>query len=446
MTARRGGGAVAGGVTASRRVAAEVCADLRAGVLLDAALDRRAGGLEPRDRRWVLELLAGMLRRRAMLDAILVPCVSGGLGRLDPDVLDLLRLGAQQLLGMDRVPAYAAIAQTVELAKGRHGRGAAGLVNAVLRRVDRERGTLAPAMPDDPVEALALAHSHPRWLVARWVARWGAEDAAALLRCHDAPAPVIVRPFGTSREGLVAMLEAEGVTGSTAPLVADSVQLGAGAPLTELAAFRQGRFFVQDPAATCVTRYAAVPAGSVLLDACAAPGGKALELSRTARYVVAADRQPSRLARLRGNIARVGATNVRVIGADARHPPVRPVDAVLLDAPCSGTGTMRRHPDARWRLKPSDLAVTAAQQREILDAAAAVVRPGGLLVYATCSLEPEENDAQVDRFLAAHPAFTLEPPPTGTVPDAVLDGGRLRVLPHRHGADGAFAARLRRAS
>lgn len=444
MTARRGGGAVAGGVTASRRVAAEVCADLRAGALLDTALDRRAAALDPRDRRWVLELLAGMLRRRAVLDAMLAPCVRGGLGRLDPEVLDLLRLGAQQLLGMDRVPAYAAIAQTVELAKGRHGRGAAGLVNAVLRRVDRERDALAPVPPEDPVAALALAHSHPHWLVARWVARWGTEDAARLLACHDAPAPVIARPYGAPREALVELLEADGVTTSSAPLVPDGIQLGAGVPLTQLAAFRGGRFFVQDPAATCVTRYAAVPPGSVVLDACAAPGGKALELSRTARLVVAADRQAARLGRLRANVARVGATNVRVIGADARHPAVRPVDAVLLDAPCSGTGTMRRHPDARWRLKPSDLAVTAAQQRGILDASASVVRPGGLLVYATCSLEPEENDAQVERFLASHPAFTLEPPPAGAVPPEVLDGGLLRVLPHRHGTDGAFAARLRR--
>lgn len=444
MTAARGGSAVAGGVTASRRIAAEVCGDLRAGALLDVALERRVAGLEPRDRRWVLELLAGMLRRRAMLDAMLVPCVSGGLGRLDPDVLDLLRLGAQQLLGMDRVPAYAAIAQTVELAKARHGRGAGGLVNAVLRRVDRERGGLAPETPTDPVEALALAHSHPRWLVARWVARWGAEETARLLACHDAPAPVIVRPYGTTREGLSAMLAADGVTVSAPPLIPDGVQLGSGAPLTSLTAFREGRFFVQDPAATCVVRFAAVAPGDTVLDVCASPGGKALELSRTAGLVVAADRHAARVARLRANVARVGGRNVRVVMADARHPAVRPVDAVLVDAPCSGTGTMRRHPDARWRLKPSDLAVTAAQQRTILDAAAAAVRPGGLLVYATCSLEPEENDEQVERFLATHPAFTLEPPPAGAVPASVLDGGRLRVLPQRHGTDGAFAARMRR--
>ncbi|MFN9577532.1 MAG: 16S rRNA (cytosine(967)-C(5))-methyltransferase RsmB [Gemmatimonadota bacterium] len=444
MPPRRGAAAVVGTVTESRRVAADVCADLRAGDLLDGAFERRAAALDARDRRWALELVAGMLRRRAWLDAVVGGFVTGGLARLDPDVTDLLRLGAQQLTGMDRVPASAAIAQTVELAKVRHGRGAAGLVNAVLRRIDRERATLAPAEPGDPIEALALRHSHPRWLVARWAARWGADEAARLLAANNTLAPVIVRPFGIGFEPLEAMLEASDVPVTDAPLVRDSLQLGPGVALTELGAFRQGRFIVQDPAATLVVHYAAVPAGALVLDACAAPGGKTLELAKVAGHVVAADRQPARAARLQENVTRVGATNVEVRVADAREPGDGTYDVVLVDAPCTGTGTFRRHPDARWRLKVSDLAVMGALQRSLLAALAPTVRPGGLLVYSTCSLEPEENDVQVEHFLAAHPDFTLEPPPEGAVPPDVLDGGRLRVLPQRHGTDGAFAARLRR--
>lgn len=444
MPPRRGGAAVAGAVTDSRRIAADVCADLRAGDLLDGAFERRAAPLDARDRRWALELVAGMLRRRAWLDAVIGGFVTGGLARLDPDVTDLLRLGAQQLLGMDRVPAYAAIAQTVELAKQRHGRGAAGLVNAVLRRIDRERATLEPAVPGDPIEALAQRHSHPRWLVARWAARWGAAETERLLAANNQHAPVIVRPYGVGFEQLEAMLEASDVPVTDAPLVADSLQLGSGVALTELGAFRQGRFFVQDPAATLVVQYAAVPAGATVLDACAAPGGKALELSKVAGRVIAADRQAGRVSRLAENIARVDAQNVQVVVADAREPVVRDCDVVLVDAPCTGTGTFRRHPDARWRLKVSDLAVMGALQRSILAGVVAAVRPGGLLVYSTCSLEPEENDAQIERFLAEHPDFVLEPPPAGAVPADVLDGGRLRVLPQRHGTDGAFAARLRR--
>ena len=202
---------------------------------------------------------------------------------------------------------------------------------------------------------------------------------------------------------------------------------------------------MQDPGATLVTRYAAIPAGAAVADVCAAPGGKTLELARTARAVVACDRSTSRIARLAQNIARVDAKNVHAVVADARHPAVANVDAVLIDAPCTGTGTLRRHPDARWRLKPSDLAVMGALQRALLRASAPSVRVGGLLIYSTCSLEPEENDAQVESFLADQKgAFALEPPPEGAVDSSALDAGRLRVLPQRHGADGAFAARLRR--
>jgi len=189
----------------------------------------------------------------------------------------------------------------------------------------------------------------------------------------------------------------------------------------------------------------------VAADLCAAPGGKSLELARPAQrnpasLVLSSDRSFARLQRLVSNVKRLEARTVLPYVADARHPAIRPVDLVLIDAPCTGTGTFRRHPDARWRLKVSDLAVMAALQRAILRAAADVVKPGGLLVYSTCSLEPEENDAQLESFLADRADFALEPPPEGAVPEVVLDAGRLRVLPQRHGTDGAFAARLRRAA
>jgi 16S rRNA (cytosine967-C5)-methyltransferase len=437
-----------GGVTDARVAAAELCADLRHGELLDPAFDAHIGQLDARDRRWMQELVYGMLRRRSVIDAYLDARVKGGLARLDPDLIDLLRLGVYQLLYMRSVPAYAAIAQTVELTKQRHGIGASRLANAVLRRVDRERTELELPATGDPVDALALRYSHPRWLVARWVARWGASETEQLLAANNTEPPTVLRPFGLVREQLEATLESAGVHVDEAPLVHDSIQLGTGAggsvALTELGAYRKGLFFVQDPAATLVARYAAVPGDALVADLCAAPGGKALELSRTARAVVAADRSLVRTQRMIGNIRRVEARNVLAMVADARHPAIRPVDAVLIDAPCTGTGTFRRHPDARWRLKVSDLAVMAALQRSILRAAAAVVKPGGVLVYSTCSLEPEENDGQIESFLAENDEWRLEPPADGVVPASVLDAGRLRVLPHRHKVDGAFAARLRR--
>jgi 16S rRNA (cytosine967-C5)-methyltransferase len=431
-------------VTDARTAAAETLADLRSGVLLDAAFDRRAADLDARDRRWTQELVWGMLRKRGWIDHLLAPRVRGGLARLDADLGDLLRLGVHQLFYMGSVPPYAAIAQTVELAKQRHGLGASKLANAVLRRLDRERDALGTVLPSDPVEALAVEHSHPRWLVARWVARWGAEETRALLEANNREAPLIVRPWGVVREQLEAMLESSGVPVSDAPLVEDSLVLAPGTMLTSLGAFQQGHCFVQDPAATLVTRYAAIPAGARVADLCAAPGGKSVELSRTAAHVTAADSSEARITRIIDTIERLELTNVDPVVADARDGTLGLFDAVLVDAPCTGTGTFRRHPDARWRLRTSDLAVMSAAQRAVLRGAAQCVRPGGLLVYSTCSLEPEENDAQVEAFLADHPGWTLEPPPAGTVPEAVLDAGRLRVLPQRSGADGSFAARLRR--
>ena len=443
------------GVTPARLAAAEVLADLRAGQLLDPAFERRAATLDARDRRWLQELVYGLLRRRAWTDTVLEGRVRGGLARLDVDLVDLLRLGVQQLVAMASVPVYAAINQTVELAKRRHGPGAGSLANAVLRRVDRDRAaggawSLTPPMPHDPVDRLALAYSHPHWLVARWMERWGAEDAERLLAANNSEAPTVARPYGVDGAALADAFGADGVAAGPAPAgavwPAGSVSLGRGVALTGLDAFRRGLFHVQDPASTWVTVYAAFPPGATVADLCAAPGGKALELARTAGRVLAGDRAASRIGRVAANVQRLRATNVFPFVGDATRAPLADgtVDAVLVDVPCTGTGTYRRHPDARWRLQPSDLAVLPVQQLEILDEAARGVRPGGLLVYSTCSIEPEENDEPVDAFLAAHPDFALEPPPAGTVPNDLLDGGRLRVLPQRHGTDGAFAARLRR--
>jgi 16S rRNA (cytosine967-C5)-methyltransferase len=440
--------ATPGAVTASRAVAAEICTDLRRGEFLDQSFERRIAPLDARDRRWTRELVYGMLRHRGRIDSILADRVRGGMMRLDPDVIDLLRLGVYQLTNMGSVPAYAAIAQTVELAKRRHGLGASKLVNAVLRRTDRERDALSVpiAVASDAAETLALKHSHPRWLVARWIESLGEQDTERLLALNNAEAPIVIRPYGIVREQLEAMLEEAGVHVSEAPYVPDSIAISGGITFTELGAFKKGLFFVQDPAATLVTEYAAITSAETVADLCAAPGGKTLELSKTAGTVIASDKSFGRLQRLLANQRRLETANLYPFVGDARNPAVAPVDAVLLDVPCTGTGTFRRHPDARWRLKVSDLAVMSALQKTMLRAAAKVVKPDGLLIYSTCSLEPEENDAQIDSFLSENLNWILEPPPQGSVAPELLDGGRLRVLPQRHGTDGAFAARLRRVS
>jgi 16S rRNA (cytosine967-C5)-methyltransferase len=212
----------------------------------------------------------------------------------------------------------------------------------------------------------------------------------------------------------------------------------------DLPGYREGAFLVQDPAQALLAWYADLAPDATLYDACAAPGGKAITLGRAAGRVVAGDDNRARVRRLAENLRRAGSGREFAVVADALRPPVRPVDAVLLDAPCLGTGSFARHPDARWRVTPEALAMLAERQAELLERASTVVAPGGLLVYGTCSLEPEENQQQVDRFLARHSDFRREP--SDTFPAALTSAeGDLMILPQRHQMDGAFAARLRRA-
>lgn len=287
-------------------------------------------------------------------------------------------------------------------------------MNAVLRRIDRERATIEPALPADPVDALALQHSHPSWVVGRWVSQFGIAETAQLLALNNTPAP-----WSYARMACRRMRLPRASRSPTCPRAAcrwyRSLEITGPVALTEVDAFRRGQFYVQDPAATLVAQYAHVPEGSVVADLCAAPGSKALEMARRARLVIAADRSESRVDRMRSGFDRLGIDTTSsnramvTLVADATQPSIDPVDAVLVDVPCTGTGTFRRHPDARWRLQASDFAVLGALQRQILTAAAAVVRPNGLLIYSTCSLEAEENDEVVDAFLASHPDFVVEP-------------------------------------
>jgi len=386
-------------------------------------------------------MAAGVLRYQDALDDRLARLVRLGWDSVAPALRDLLRLGAYQLLHLDRIPPHAAVSTAVELAREMAGNAPAGFVNAVLRRLGRE-ATPGPLVSSaDPVAILAREHTHPEWLVAGWVARFGAEETAALLRWNNGRPPLVLQPARQDVQALAAMLDAAGVQSAPAPfgagLIVEATRPG------ELPGYAEGAFFVQDAAQALVARFADIPAGGRVLDACAAPGGKAIALGRGARLLVAAERNRRRLARLRENLRRAGSGHEQVIVADAGAPPVRPLDAVLLDAPCLGTGTFSRHPDARLRVTAEALRDLARTQAALLEGVARVVRPGGLLVYATCSLEPEENEEQVAHFLTRHPEFRRDP--SRAVPAECLSPeGDLVLLPHRHGTDGAYGARLRR--
>lgn len=394
---------------------------MRGGAPFDTALEQALAGLAHRDRRLAHEIAAGVLRGRRALDRQLAPLVRAGWRRTAADVKDLLRIGAYQLLRLTRVPPYAAVQATVEVAKASHGREGAGLVNAVLRRLATRRDAALVSQPE--------GFSHPAWLVERWTARYGPARTEVLQRHNDTRPPLVLQPARWSPARLREALEAAGVACRPAPLgqglAVEARQVRA------LPGYTEGGFIVQDPAPARLVRFAAIPPGVTVWDACAAPGGKAVTLARDCR-VVASDRRPSRMARLAETVARAAPT-VHLFVADARRPPIRPgtFAAVVVDAPCSATGTMARHPDARWRLTPTRLRRLVALQADILDGAAAAVRPGGLLVYLTCSLEPEENAEQVNRFLERHPAFGRA-------------GDDVHLFPPDHGTDGGYGARLRR--
>jgi 16S rRNA (cytosine967-C5)-methyltransferase len=410
-------------------------------VPFDAALTAAIPRLPDADRRLAHELAAGILRRQYALDDRLAPLTRLGWETVSEPLRDLLRLGAYQLLQLQRVPPHAAVSTTVELTREAVGGGPAGFVNAVLRRL--ARGGTAPVVAEtaDPVARLARAYSHPEWLVAGWVGRFGAEGTEALLRHNDAHPPLVLAPARDSTGQLAGRLRAAGIAARPAPF--DSGLVVEGFRPADLPGYSEGAFTVQDAAQGLVVRFADIPAGSTVLDACAAPGGKAIGIGRRARAVVAAERHRRRVKRLRENLARAGSGREFAVVADAGMPPVRPMDAVLLDAPCLGTGSFARHPDARWRVTVEALRSLVEIQARLLRGGAAAVRPGGLLIYATCSLEPEENEDQVLRFLEEHPDFRRDTP--ATVPAECLNpAGDLSLMPHVHGTDGAFAARLRR--
>jgi 16S rRNA (cytosine967-C5)-methyltransferase len=424
----------------SRRAALKILEEAREGKPFDIALGRSIGKLSGPDRRLAHELAAGVLRQRSILDQRLAPLVPRGWASVAIELQDILRLGAYQLTALERVPAHAAVDTSVSLARDAGGTRAAGFVNAVLRQLTRSPPQ--PAGGGAPnATSLAAEYSHPVWLVRRWVEQFGVEGTEALLRWNNTRPRLTAQPARADLPALDARWRAAGIEVEAAPFGAGLV-VNLSRP-ADLPGYREGHFVVQNPAQALLARYANIKKGAAVYDACAAPGGKTIALGLHAGTVIAGDVSLARSRRLKQNLERAGSGREQVVVADARHPPVRPVDAVLLDTPCLGTGTFARHPDARWRVRAVDLESLARLQAELLDRAAGAVAPGGLLVYSTCSLEPEENQAQVEQFLVHHPEFRREPA-AGFPAELLSPEGDMMVLPQKHEIDGAYAARLRR--
>jgi len=388
-----------------------------AGAWADAALraQLRRDGLSGPEAALCSRIVYGVMQNRLLLDFYLGAYCSQKVDHLQPPLLEILRIGAYQILFLDKIPHSAAVNQAVEQAKDNGRAKAAGLVNAVLRQLSRNKVHL-PRIPDqDALHSLSIRYSHPKWLVKRLQAILGPETEACLA-ADNAPAPLTIQvnPLKAAAEELTAELVASGVIVRPHPWVSGCLELDHAGDLTALAPFRAGKFLVQDPAARLVSQIAGVEPGMRVLDVCAAPGGKSFSAAFAMEdqgEILACDLHENKLKRIREGADRLGLACIRAEAADGRT--FRPewgarFDVVLVDAPCSGFGIIRKKPDVRYK-KPDDLFALPVIQRAILDNAARYVRPGGTLVYSTCTILPEENEGVSDSFLAEHPDFCRTP-------------------------------------
>jgi 16S rRNA (cytosine967-C5)-methyltransferase len=445
-------------ISPARTAAYEILSAVSAGNadLPTAIAFARSSLRDDRDRALAAEIASGVQRWRAALDHLIVEFSKRDISRLDSEIVEILRLSAYQLLHLTRVPASAVVDDAVNLA-GRAGkRSAAGFVNAVLRTISRRRDSLPlPPRPADPgdrgavLDYLSVTLSHPRWLAARWLDRFGFEAAETWLQFNNSPAVLTLRAnrLRMTPQQLIARLAEDDVKVRRTRFAPDGLIVDEGYPLRGRG-LDEGWFVVQDEASQLVPMLAGEQISPSVLDACAAPGGKTTALAAAMAgqgLLVACDVRERRIELLRRTVAATGAANVRIVGADLlKALPFRSTFAcVLVDAPCSGLGTLRRDPDIRWRRRERDLAALAAAELTMLQHAGDRVAPGGRLIYATCSSEPEENEAIADAFLASTPAFVpvsaRETHPA--LAEALVDErGHLRTEPHRHGLEAFFGA------
>lgn len=429
---------------------------------LPTAIDRARSTLkDARDRALAADIATGVQRWRLALDHIVTALATRPIEKLDPEVADILRLSAYQLLHLSRVPASAVVDDGVSLTR-RAGKGSAsGFVNALLRTISRKRHALPlPARPvdetnrDAALDYLSITLSHPRWLTSRWLDRFGLVRAEQWMLFNNRPAPLALRAntLRISAAELRTYLAGSGVRARPGQYAPDALIVEEGRPLDN-PDVDAALFVVQDEASQLVALLAGERPGPRLIDTCAAPGGKATAFAAALQpggVVVACDVRARRMNLLRRTVRISGADNIRLVQADLNHPlPFRDLfDCVVVDAPCSGLGTLRRDPDIKWRRDESDLAGLVAAERRMLRNAAAVVAPGGRLVYATCSSEPEENEHIVDAFLRDEPSFApvdargVHPK---LCPDVIDAQGRLRTSPDQHGLEAFFGAVFERA-
>lgn len=444
-----------------RRLALDVLNRLdRTDALLDPIMEQVQAEnpfSEGRDRSLFQHLVYGVLRWRGRIDWIVGHFSKTPLKKIDPSILNIIRIGLFQVLFLDRIPVSAAVNTAVEMAKQQAPPWVVRFVNGLLRNAAANHATVPFPDPEkEPDRYLAAHQSFPRWMIRRWISRFGAVETELLCSAVNRIPPITIRTntAKTSRDDLAAALSDFTQNLRKAPQAPDGISFfRPSVPICELPWFREGGFQVQDEAAQLVGLLLSVEPGQKVLDACAGLGGKTghiAQLMENKGTLVALDRDAGKLARLETEMRRLGIGIVRTKALDLESPPTKPrppdrFDRILLDAPCSGLGVIRRNPDAKWKTGKKALARFARRQQRFLSRLAELVSPSGILVYSVCSMETEETDQVVDAFLKDHPEFVVYSRRQGpAIPSADFfdDRGFFRSYPHRHDMDGFFAAAL----
>lgn len=423
------------------------------GAYADVVVDRvlRQADLSTLDRRLLTELVYGSVRRQRSLDTLIDQLAKKKAHQQPPDLRTVLHLGLYQLRYLNQIPAAAAVNTTVELAKRNGFSGLTSFVNGLMRQYVRlaADGADPLQLPADPVKRLGIQHSYPDWIVKLWV-QLGLAETEQLCKWLNQPPRIDLRvnPLRVSMETVASAMQAVGVPVGRVPHLPQALRLLSNpGPIQDLPGFAEGWWTVQDSSAQLVGHLLDPQPGEVVIDACAAPGGKTThlaELMADQGTIWACDRAASRLKKLKENTKRLNLQSIRICVGDSRDLPqfINQADRVLLDAPCSGLGTLHRHADARWRQTPETVRELTILQQELLTQAATWVKPGGVLVYATCTLHPDENEAVTQQFLADHPTWQIDPPTANPVSTLATTQGWVKVWPHQDFMDGFFMVRL----
>ncbi len=426
----------------------------RTDAYLERMLDNemKSNELNGPDKALLYEIVHGVVRWQGRLDWILNGFYKGTFSKAIPNLKNALRVALYQVLFLDRVPDYAAVNEVVEFVKKLQGQKPADLVNAVLRNIIRSKNAIRyPDPNEDLIGYLSAYYSHPSWMVKRYVERFGREDTEKLLAVNNEKPYLTLRinALKTKPEEFKALLDSVNLKYRQGVYLAEFFKLMNLTNITAWDFYTKGYFNIQDESAGLACRLLDVQEGQRVLDMCAAPGGKTAyiaALMHSRGEVVAIDRFESRLKLLEKNMTRLAVDCVRIVAADAMEYKSLPFDRVLVDAPCSGTGTLSKKPDIKWKKDLFDIRNLNSIQQKLLTKAATLVKVGGVVVYSTCSIEPEENFEIVKKFLVENPNFSFESA-KGKFPDELIDeNGCIQTLPHIHKTDGAFAARLVRVS